>query len=175
MWTAINTLTKGHSPVNNNLLSELKPDVFNAHFVSVVSKFLPDDQTDGFQYSCPDKLWNCCCDRTSKFLQDDETKGSEYSCPDKLWNVCCDRTSECLPDDQTEGFQYSCPDRLLNFCSSRTSHNATFSIPPISVFETGIYISKMDNKKSTGCDGISVKFLKIALPCHYSWNTYIYL
>ena len=35
MWRAINTLTKGHSPANNNLPSELTPDVFNAHFVSV--------------------------------------------------------------------------------------------------------------------------------------------
>ena len=42
MWRAINTLTKGHSPANNNLPSELTPDVFNAHFVSVVYKFLPD-------------------------------------------------------------------------------------------------------------------------------------
>ena len=104
MWSAISTLTEGHSPVNNNLPSELTSDVYNAHFVSVVSKF----------------------------LQDDQTKGS----------------------------QYSCPDELLNFCSVRTSQNATFSIPPISVFEIGIYISKMDNKKSTGCDGISVKLLK---------------
>ena len=80
MWRATNTLTKGHSPVNNNLPSELTPDVFNAHFVSVVSKFLPDDQTDGSQYNCPD--------------------------------------------------------RLLNFCSDRISQNTTFSIPPISVFET---------------------------------------
>ena len=36
MWRVINTLTKGHSPVNNNLPSELTLDVFNAHFVSVV-------------------------------------------------------------------------------------------------------------------------------------------
>ena len=90
MWIAINTLTKGHSPVNNNLPSELTPDVFNAHFVSVVSRF--------------------------------------------------------LPDDQTEGSQYSCPDELLNLCSDRTSQNTSFSIPPMSVFEIGIYISKMDNK-----------------------------
>ena len=87
MWRAINTLTKGRSPVNNNLPLELTPDVFNAHFVSVVSKFLPNDQTKGSQYSCPGKL--------------------------------------------------------LNFCSDRTSQNATFSIPPISVFEIGISISKM--------------------------------
>ena len=79
MWRAINTLTKGHSPVNSNLRSEFTPDVFNAHFVSVVSKFLPDDQTKRYQYSCPAKL--------------------------------------------------------LNFCSDRTSQNATFSIPPKSVFE----------------------------------------
>ena len=103
MWSAINTLTKGHSPVNSNLPSELTSDVINAYFVAVVSKFLPDDQTDGSQYNCPD--------------------------------------------------------RLLNFCSDRISQNTTFSIPPISVFKVVIFISKMDNKKCTGCDGISVKFL----------------
>ena len=118
MWRAINTLTKGHSPANNNLPSELTPDVFNAHFVSVVSKFLPDDQTDGSQYNCPN--------------------------------------------------------RLLNFCRDRISQNTTFSIPPISVFEVGISILKLDNKKSTGCDGISVKLLKIALPYIAETLTYIY-
>ena len=84
--------SKGHSPANNNLPSELTPDVFNARFVSVVSKFLPDDQTDG----------------------------------------------------------YNCSDRLLNFCNDRLFQNTTFSILPISVFEAGISISKLDNKKSTG-------------------------
>ena len=66
MWRAINTLTKGHSPANNNLPSELTSHVFNAHFVSVVSKFLQDDQTKGSQYSCPDELLNFCSDRTSR-------------------------------------------------------------------------------------------------------------
>ena len=66
MWRTINTLIKGHSPVNNNLPSELTPDVFNAYFVSVVSKFLPDDQTEGSQHSCPDKVLNLCSDRTSQ-------------------------------------------------------------------------------------------------------------
>ena len=112
MWRAINTFTKGHNPVNNNLPSELTPDVFNAHFVSVVSKFLPDDQTEGSQFCCPDKL--------------------------------------------------------LNFRSYRTSQNAKFSIPSISVFEVEISISKMDNKKSTGSGGISVKLQNIALPYNYS-------
>ena len=91
MWRAINTLTKGRSLVNNNLLSELTPDVFNARIVFVVSKFLPDDQTEASQYSCSNKL--------------------------------------------------------LNFCSVRTSQNDTFSIPPISVSEVGICISKMDNNQ----------------------------
>ena len=117
MQRAINTITKGHSPANNNLSSELTPDVFNAHFVSVVSKFLPDDQTDGSQYNCPD--------------------------------------------------------RLLNYCNYRISQNTTFSIPPISVFKVGISISKLDNNKSTGCDGISVKLLKIALPYIAETLTYI--
>ena len=51
---AINTLTKGRSTVNNNLSSELKPDVFSALFVSVVSKFLLDGRSDGSRYSCSD-------------------------------------------------------------------------------------------------------------------------
>ena len=118
MWRAINTLTKGHTPANSNLLSELTPDVFNAHFVSVFSKFLPDHQTDGSQYNCPD--------------------------------------------------------RLVNVCSDRISQNTTFSVPPISVFEVGISISKMDHKKSTGCDGISVKLLNIALPYIAETRTFIY-
>ena len=118
MWRAINTLTKGHSPANHNLPSELTPDAFNAHFVSVVSQFLPDDQTDGSQYNCPD--------------------------------------------------------RLLNYCSDRISQNTTFSVPPISVFEVGISILKMGNKKSTGRGGISVKRLKIALPYIAETLTYIY-
>ena len=60
---------------------------------------------------------------------------------------------------------YSCSDKLLGFCGDRISQNNTFSIPPLYVLEVGIAISKIDNKKSTGCDGISVKLLKIALPC----------
>ena len=111
---AINTFTKGHSPVNNNLPSELAPDVFNIHLVFVVS-------------------------------------------------MC----------DQTEGSQYNCPDKLLNFCSDRTSQNATFSVSPVFVFGVAMFVSKMDTKKSTGCDGISVKLLKIALPYIAETLTYI--
>ena len=53
MWTATNTLTEGHSTINN-LLSELTSEVFNGHFVSVVSKFLLDGRSDGSRYSCSD-------------------------------------------------------------------------------------------------------------------------
>ena len=42
------------------------------------------------------------------------------------------------------------------------------------MFEVGPSISKMDNKKSTGCNGISVKHLKIALPYIAKTHTYIY-
>ena len=99
-------LTKGHSTINNNLPSELTPDVINAHFVSVVSKFLSDGHGDGSQYRCSDKL--------------------------------------------------------LGFCHDRPSQNKTCSTLPLSMLEVGIAITKMDDKKSTGCDGISVKLLKIA-------------
>ena len=53
MWPAINTVIKFHSPVNNTPPSEITPGVFNAHIVSVVIKFLSDDQTDGSQYDDP--------------------------------------------------------------------------------------------------------------------------
>ena len=53
MWTAIKTFIKFHSPVNNTPPSEITPGVFNAHIVSVVIKFLSDDQTDGSQYDAP--------------------------------------------------------------------------------------------------------------------------
>ena len=75
--------------------------------------------------------------------------------------------------DQTEGSQYSCPDTLINFCSDRTSQNTTFSISPEFVFGVAAFVSKMDKKKSTGCDGISVKLLKIALPYIAETLTYI--
>ena len=70
--------------------------------------------------------------------------------------------------------QYNCPDRLINFCSDRISQNTIFSIPPISVFEVGISISKKANKKFTGRDGISVKLLKTDLPYIAETLTYIY-
>ena len=72
------------------------------------------------------------------------------------------------------GLSIIVPNRLLNFCRDRISQNTTFSIPPISVFEVGISILKLDNKKSTGWDGISVKLLKIALPYIAETLTYIY-
>ena len=86
MWRAVNTLTKGPSPANNNLPSELTPDVFKAHFVSVVSKFLPDDQTKGSQYNCPAKLL-ICSDRTSQ--------NATFSIPPKS---CVRNRNICLKD-----------------------------------------------------------------------------
>ena len=68
MWTAVNTLIKGNSHVNNKpaWASQLTPEICNAHFVSVFSEFLPDDQTEGSQYICPDRLPNVGGDRTSQ-------------------------------------------------------------------------------------------------------------
>ena len=65
IWRAINKLTKDSSIINNNVPSELTPDVLNVHFVSVVSKFLPDGHSNGFLCSCS-KLLIFCHDRTSK-------------------------------------------------------------------------------------------------------------
>ena len=56
MWRVINTLTKDHSTINSNLSPELTPDVFDAHFIFVVSNVLPD----GSQYSCLNKLLSFC-------------------------------------------------------------------------------------------------------------------
>ena len=48
-----------------------------------------------------------------------------------------------------------------------------FNSSYICIRSRNIY-SKLDNKKSTGCDGISVKLLKIALPYIAETLTYIY-
>ena len=42
------------------------------------------------------------------------------------------------------------------------------------MLEVGIAISKTDNKKATGCDGIGVKLLKIALPYIVETITFVY-
>ena len=66
MQRAINGLTKGHSTINHYLPPERTPDIFNVHFASVVSKFLPDGHSDRSKYSRSDKLLSFCQDRNSK-------------------------------------------------------------------------------------------------------------
>ena len=93
--------------------------------------------------------------------------------PDAFNNHFVSVASEFLENGQSDGSQYTCFHQLLTFRTDRTSQSNSFSIPFLSVFEAGEFISKMDNKKSTGCDGISVQLLKTALA--YIIDTSIYI
>ena len=44
----------------------------------------------------------------------------------------------------------------------------------MSMLEAGIAISKMDTKKSTGCDGVSIRLVTFALPYAIDTLTLIY-
>lgn len=81
--------------------------------------------------------------------------------------------SKFLPDGHSDRSKYSRSDKLLSFCQDRNSKDYTFFILPLSVLEVGKVISKMDDKKSTGWDGISVKLLKIELL--YIVQTLVYI
>ena len=57
-----------------------------------------------------------------------------------------------------------CPNILHEFCERKTRGQEPFVIPYISIPELGKYVSKLDNTKSSGPDGISNHLLKLSLP-----------
>ena len=56
----------------------------------------------------------------------------------------------------------------------KTSGQDPFVIPYISVSELGKYISRLENKKSSGLDGISNQLLKLSLPYIIVCLTYVF-
>jgi hypothetical protein len=69
---------------------------------------------------------------------------------------------------------YECSNSLHEFCEQKTSGQDPFVIPYISVPELDRYISKLENKKSSGLDGISSQLLKLSLPYVIDSLTYVF-
>jgi hypothetical protein len=65
-------------------------------------------------------------------------------------------------------------DELRQHCSQANEGKRPFKIPPIGIHEVGKHISKLDNKKSSGLDGISNYLLKLSLPYVVESLTYIF-
>ena len=69
---------------------------------------------------------------------------------------------------------YECTNPLHDFCKQKTSGQDPFVIPYLSVSELGKYISRLENKKSSGLDGISNQLLKLSLPYITDSLTYVF-
>ena len=59
------------------------------------------------------------------------------------------------------------------FANKKTSGQEPFVIPYLSVLELGKYISRLENKKPSGLDGISNQLLKLSLPYIIDSFTYV--
>ena len=70
--------------------------------------------------------------------------------------------SESLTEPRTTVYEYSNPQH--DFIKQKTSGQDPFVIPYLPVSEIGKYISKLENKISSGLDGISSQLLKLSLP-----------
>jgi len=80
--------------------------------------------------------------------------------------------SESLIEPRTN--VYECSNPLHDFCKQKTSGQDPFVIPFLSVSELGKYISRLENKKSSGLDGISNQLLKLSLPYIIDSLTYVF-
>ena len=80
--------------------------------------------------------------------------------------------SESLTEPKTT--VYECSDYLHDFCKQKTSGQDPFEIPYLSISELGKYISRLENKKSSGLDGISNQLLKLSLPYIIDSLTYVF-
>ena len=69
---------------------------------------------------------------------------------------------------------YECSNLLHDFCKQKTSGQDPFVIPYLSVSELDKYISRVENKKSSGLDGISNQLLKLSLPYIIDSLTYVF-
>ena len=71
-------------------------------------------------------------------------------------------------------YDSECSNILHKFCERKTRGQEPFVIPYISIPELGKYVSKLDNKKSSGPDGISNHLLKLSLPYIIDSLAYIF-
>jgi hypothetical protein len=77
-------------------------------------------------------------------------------------------------DSADSNGHYSCPELLIDFCQQKTHGHNSFTIPLIAVHEVGKYITKMDNKKSSGPDELSNQLIKLSMPYIVESLTYIF-
>ena len=80
--------------------------------------------------------------------------------------------SESLIEPRTN--VYECSNTLHDFCKQKTSGQDPFVIPYLSVSELGKYISRLENKISSGLDGTSSRLLKLSLPYITDSLTYVF-
>ena len=97
------------------------------------------------------------------------TKGSQSHSADIPKNLTADKfnnqflsVAEFLAKPQSDDSE--CSNILHEFCERKTRGEEPFVIPYISIPELGKYISKLDNKTSSGPDGFSNHLPKLSLP-----------
>ena len=96
--------------------------------------------------------------------------------PPSSFGIRCVRVSESLIEPRTN--VYECSNPLHDFCKQKTSGQDPFVSPYLSVSELGKYISKLENQKKSGLNGISNQLLKLSLsyiidPHRYVFNLFI--
>ena len=69
---------------------------------------------------------------------------------------------------------YECSNPLHDFCKQKTTRQDPFVILYLSVSELGKYISRLENKKSSGVDSINNQLLKLSLPYIIDSLTYVF-
>ena len=110
------------------------------------------------------------------------TKGSQSHSADIPKNITADKfnnhflsVAECLAKPRSDDvYDSECSNILHEFCERKTRGQEPFVIPYISIPEFVKYVSKLDNKKSSGPDGISNHLLKLSLPYIIDALTYIF-
>ena len=80
--------------------------------------------------------------------------------------------SESLIEPRTN--VYECSNPLHDFCKQKTSGQDPFVIPYLSISELGKYISRLEEKKSSGLNCISSRLLKLFLPYIIDSLTYVF-
>jgi len=71
-------------------------------------------------------------------------------------------------------YHSDCSNILHEFCERKIPGQEPFVIPYISIPELAKHISKMDNKRSSGPDGINNHLLNLSLPYIINSRTYIF-
>ena len=107
------------------------------------------------------------------------TKGHYSTSADVLKNLTANifnnhfhAVSESLTEPRTN--VYECSNPLHDFCKQKTSGQDPFVIPYLSVSELGKYIARLENKKSSGLEGVSNQLLTLSLPYIIDSLTYVF-